>query len=350
MGFLPLEDTTVKTIARISLITALLALTACGSVKPQNARPDWVLGNSAAYPAATFLTGKGEADTQAVAQDRARADLAKIFSVNISEQTKDNSSYSQTNAGGTPVMQNTMDVSRSISTHTDEVLSGVAISETWQDPQTHEFHALATLSRPREAAALRQQIGDLDAGTAAYVNQAQNSSDLFDRIAAAGQAVDAQQTRAGLQHALQVVDATGAGMPSSWPLAKLEADRAALLKQFQVSAAADGRNAEGVKKLLAGALGDAGFTVTDAAPYTMTANLDAANLKPEGGWFWISGTLQVTLNGNGRARGVRRWELKVSGTDQKLAEQRLMDQVAQYLQGDIQSTVLGFASGKGGAQ
>ena len=340
---------TVKISARILLIaTSLLLLTACGTTKPQNVRPDWVTGNSASYPAATYLTGRGQADEMAVAKDRARADLAKVFSVNISEQTKDTSSYSQTNAGGAPVMQNTMDVSRNISTRTDQVLSGVEISDTWQDPVTHETYALATLSRSKAAAALRQQIGDLDAGTTAYLNQAQNSSDLFDKIAAAGQAVDAQQTRAGLQHALQVVDATGTGMPPPWPLAKLQADRAALLKQFQVTAAAEGKNAEALQKLLAGSLGDAGFTVVENAPYTMTANLDYANLTPQGGWYWITGTLQVTLNGSGRAHGVRRWDIKVSGTDPQLAEQRLMDQVAQYLQSDILGTVLDFASGKGG--
>lgn len=336
----------MKTSARILSLAAFLLLTACGMTKPQDAQPDWVTGNSGSFPASSYLTGRGQADEMAVAKDRARADLAKVFSVNVSEQTHDVSSYSQTNAGGTPVMQNTMDVSRNVSTRTDQVLSGVAISDSWQDPKTHEYYALATLSRSQASAALRQQIGDLDAGTTAYLNQAQNSSDLFDKITAAGQAVDAQETRTGLQHALQVVDATGMGIPPNWPLAKLQADRAALLKQFQVSATADGRNPEAVKKLLAGALGDAGFTVVDGAPYTMTANLDAADLQPQGGWYWITGTLQVTLNGSGRAHGVRRWDLKVSGTDPQLAEQRLMDQVAQYLQSDIQGTVLGFASGK----
>ena len=341
---------TVKTSARILSLAVFLLLAACGMTKPQDAQPDWVTGTSAAYPSSSYLTGRGQADEVAVARDRARADLAKVFSVSISEQTKDTSSYSQTNAGGTPVMQNTMDVSRNINTRTDQVLSGVSISDSWQDPKTHEYYALATLSRSQAAAALRQQIGDLDAGTTAYLNQAQNSSDLFDKITAAGQAVDAQQTRAGLQHALQVVDVTGMGMAPNWPLAKLQADRAALLKQFQVSAAAEGQKPQDVKKILAGALGDAGFTVAEGAPYTLTANLDTANLKPQGGWYWITGTLQVTLNGNGRAHGVRRWDLKVSGTDPQLAEQRLMDQVAQYLQSDIQGTVLGFASPNGQGQ
>jgi hypothetical protein len=326
-------------------------LAACSSVKPGDVRPDWVTGNSAAYPAASYLTGRGEADMLPLAQDRARADLAKTFSVNVSEQSRDMTSYSQTNAGPTPVMQNTMDVSRNISTRTDAVLQGVVISETWQDPQTHVYHVLATLSRPKASAALRQQISDLDAGTRSYLNAAQGSTDLFDKIAAAGQAVDAQQTRVALQRSLQVVDITGQGMPAEWPLAKLQADRAALLKQLQISAAADGRNADGVKKILAGSLAGAGFTVADAAPYTMTASLDYNTLQPQGGWYWITGTLQVGLTGtDSRAHGVRRWDLKVSGTDPQLAEQRVMDQIAQYLQSDIQATVLDFASGKAAGQ
>ena len=324
-----------------------LVLAACSTTKPQNAVPDWVNGNSASFPASAYLTGRGDGEMLALAQDRARADLAKSFSVAVSEQSKDTSAYSQGNAGGTQVTQNSLDVSRNISTRTDAVLQGVVISDTWQDPQTHSYHVLATLSRSKAAAALRQQIANLDAGTRASLAAAQGSTDLFDKIAAAGQAVDAQQTRTGLQRYLQVVDITGQGMAPEWPLSKLQADRTALLKQLQISAAAEGRNADAVKKLLAGSMADSGFTVADAAPYTMTANLDYTTLQPQNGWYWITGTLQVSLSGtDSRAHGVRRWDIKVSGTDPQLAEQRLMDQVSQYLQSDIQSTVLGFASGK----
>ena len=338
----------MKTLARIMLIPAMLFLAACSNTKPDNARPDWIVGNSAKYASNAYLTGRGQADNMAMAKDRARADLAKIFSVNISEQSQDASSYSQSNAGGTAVMQNTMDVSRNISTRTSQVLTGVEISETWQDPVSQQFYALATLSRAKAGTALRQQISDLDAATQGYIVAAQGSSDLFDKITASGQAVDAQQTRTGLQRDLQVVDLTGNGITPLWSLGQLQANRAALLKQLQISVSADGHDAAAVQKILAGALANAGFTVADGAPFTLNANLDYANLKPQGGWYWITGTLQVTLAGGNRAHGVRRWDLKVSGTDPQLAQQRLMDQVAQYLQSDIQSTVLGFAGSKNG--
>lgn len=335
----------MKTLLRFLTITAVSLLVACSAAKPGDARPDWVAGNSNQYPTSTYLVGKGQSDNMAVAKDRARADLAKIFSVAVNEQSQDSSSYSQDSAAATGP-KNTLDVSRSISTRTEQVMSGVEISDTWEDPKTLQYYALATLSRAKAATALRQQIGDLDAGTASYMNQAQSSDDLFDKISAANQAVDAQAARAGLQRSLQVVDPSGQGMPSSWPLTKLQADRAALLKQLQVSAAADGSDAPAVQKLLAGALANSGFTVTDKSPYTMTATLDYSDLAPQDGWYRITGNLQVSLAGtDSRAHGVRRWELKVSATDPQLAKQRLMDQVAQYLQNDIQGTVLAFAAG-----
>ena len=338
----------MNTLTRILIIAAVALLSACSSAKPGDTRPDWVNGNSGQYPAAKFLTGHGQADTMAEAKDRARAELAKNFSVNISERSTDTSAFSQSNANGMPTAQNSLDVSRNINTRTEQVLTGVEISDTWQDPKGLQYYALATLSRDKAATALRQQIGDLDAGTAASLSQAQNSSDLFDKISAAGQAVDAQQTRAGLQKELQVVDPSGMGIPSSWSLAKLQADRSALLKQMQLKAAADGQDAPAVQKLLAGALADSGFTVTDAAPYTMVANLNAADQPQREGFFWITGTLQVSLAGSdNRAHGVRRWELKVSAGNRQLAQQRLMDQVAHDLQSDIQGTVLAFAAGKG---
>jgi len=336
----------MNTPIRALMIATILSLTACSSAKPGDGRPDWVNGNPSQYPASAYLTGHGQSDNMATARDRARADLAKNFTVDVSEQSTDTSSFSQHSTDAGPA-KNNLDVSRNIKTRTDQVLSGVEISQTWQDPQSLQYYALATLSRAKAGAALRQQIGDLDAGTSAALNQAQSSSDLFDKIAAATEAVDAQQTRSGLQKELQVVDPSGMGIPSSWPLSRLQADRSALLKQLQITPAADGRDADATKKVLAGALSDSGFTVADGANYTMTANLDYSDLPPQDGWYWISGTLRVTMNGmDSRAHGVRRWDLKVSGSSKELAQQRLMDQVAQFLQQDIQGTVLAFASGR----
>jgi LPP20 lipoprotein len=334
-------------IRHLPLLLILLpgVLVACSQAIKPDARPDWVLGQDAKYPSSGYLQGHGQGDDLAIAKDRARADLAKNYSVKVSEQTKDVSSYSQSTSG---VEKNSLDVNRSLTTRTDEILRGVEIADTWQDSVTQEYYALAVLSRSKAATALRQQIADLDASTRSYLDQARASDDLFVKIANATRAVYAQTTRTGLQQELQVVDITGNGMPPIWSLGQLQADRSALLARLKISAAATGQDAAAVRPILAGALADAGFTVVGSGDYTMTANLNYANLSLRGdGWYWISGTLQVTLNANngGQAHGVRRWDVKVSATDPQLVHQRLLDQVALDLDTDIQATILGFADG-----
>jgi len=327
------------------LILVLGMLSACSQATKPDARPGWILGQDAKYPSSGYLLGRGQGDNLAIAKDRARADLAKNFSVNVSERLKDISAYTQ---GATAPAKNSLDVSRSLSTRTDEMLLGVEIGETWQDPVTQEYYALAVLSRLKTDVALRQQISDLDASTRSYLNQAQANNDLFVKIANATRAVDAQTTRTGLQQELQVVDITGRGLPPIWPLGQLQADRSALLARLKISAAATGQDAATVQPILAGALANAGFTVTGSGDYTMTANLNYANLSLRGdGWYWITGTLQVTLDANngGQAHGIHRWEVKVSATDPQLVHQRLMDQVALDLDTDIQTTILSFADG-----
>ena len=92
------EGTHVNTITRILTATAILLLAACSSAKPGDARPEWVNGNSSQYPAATYLTGHGQADNMAAAKDRARADLAKNFSVNVSDTAADSLSRKENSA------------------------------------------------------------------------------------------------------------------------------------------------------------------------------------------------------------------------------------------------------------
>ena len=52
-------------------------------------RPDWINAGSNKYPANAYLLGRGQSDNRALAQDRARADLSKIFQLRVIEESKD---------------------------------------------------------------------------------------------------------------------------------------------------------------------------------------------------------------------------------------------------------------------
>ena len=75
---------------RIRYIQVLcLILTTLMSCAGTPERPEWINGNSQKYESSRYLIGRGQSDIQAVARDRARADLAKTFQVGVLEESED---------------------------------------------------------------------------------------------------------------------------------------------------------------------------------------------------------------------------------------------------------------------
>lgn len=329
------------------LATAPLLLAACShGTRPNTQAPAWVHGTSEHYPASRYLTGHGQADSLAVARDRARADLAKTFAVKINAQSDDTSTSTRTSASTT---DHTLKLKRHIATQTDALISGIRIVDSWQNPTTQSNYALAVLPRQKAATALRQQITELDDGTQSNLQSARASQDLLAKIAASNQAVALQTQRAKLQSKLRVVSIAGHGITPRWSLDTLKADRAALLKRVTVAGVAKGANADQVQPMLAGALADAGFTVQHSAHYTITATLDYKPLPPRNGWYWLTGTLTLAMSGQHQTHHTARWTLKTSATAANLARQRLLDQVNTILYKRLPTAVLEFASGSRGS-
>ena len=72
---------------KIRIITTLLlglVLTACSSKQP-----DWVDNPGEEFPQKRYLSAVGEADNRSTADDRALANLAKIFEVAIRDNSLD---------------------------------------------------------------------------------------------------------------------------------------------------------------------------------------------------------------------------------------------------------------------
>jgi len=213
-----------QTMMRFPLFVAVgVFLVGCSSVP--SGPPDWVNGKSAKYPDNQYLVGRGQADAQEDARNRARADLAKILEVGISAKSSDVTSFSSGAEGAKTESQ----VSRSIATRTDQIVRGIQIPETWQDPQTKSTYALAVLPRSQAAMGLRADIDRLDAATRGYVAQARNAPDLLAQVASASKALDSQRERDAVQQTLQVVDVTGRGVEPEQNSGQLAADLAALL-------------------------------------------------------------------------------------------------------------------------
>jgi hypothetical protein len=319
-------------------------LSGCAS---QPTVPDWVSGESAKYKSDQYLIGRGSADTQEEAKDRARADVAKVFQVAVVANTDDTQRSKSDSSGA---VQFEEQASRHISTSTDQIISGIQIADMWKNPANGNVHVLAVLPRLQTATSLRQQIGSLDDAIRNYIEQSRREDDLFVKIAAANHALETQLEREGLQKNLQVVDITGRGIEPQWNSDKLKADLGDLLKRVSIAPRAAAGSPAGLEEIVAGALARAGFMpdTGDHPAYVLQARMNLNDLGLIDGWYWQRGNLEITLTetANNRVRGTKQWSIKGNAQNAAEAVQRAMDQADAILKRELGDAIVSMATAR----
>ncbi len=322
------------------LLFLVSLLTACSTATKQ---PDWINANSAQYPANAYLLGRGQSDNRALAQDRARADLSKIFQLRITEQSEDVVTFaSQAQEAG----KIEASASRFITTQTDQIVEGIRIAELWQDPASSQYHALAVLDRNQAANDLRQAIQAQDAATEDEITFARQQNDLFNQIGHASQAVAIQSSRYENQRILKIIDPTGIGIAATHNLTSLRSHRDELLQRVQIELLILNDPIGGVAPILQGALAGAGFrhAANNKANYRLEADLQLDGFPDNKGWYWYRGSLQINLldNTGGQSQGSHRWDLKVAAQNPDTAAQRARDQISKNLNAELRSVIVSF--------
>ncbi len=322
----------------ISLVTAC---TTSGSKQP-----DWINAASEKYPANAYLLGRGQSDHRALAQDRARADLSKIFQLRIIEESEDVVKFESQAVAGESSGATSASASRYITAQTDQLVEGIRIAELWQDPANKQFHALAVLDRNQAANDLRQAIQDQDTATEHEITFARQQDALFRQLAHANQAVEIQANRYENQRVLKIIDPTGIGIPPIYNLASLRADRDSLLQRVHIDLKLLNDPIGGVETILQGALAQAGFRhITGSrAEYQLEADLQLDGFPDDRGWYWYRGSLQVNLLGqeNNQSQGSHRWNIKVSSQNPDTAAQRARDAIDKTLNAELRDVIIGF--------
>lgn len=190
--------------ARTILILLFLLLAACAG-RP----PVWIGGESEKYPAAVYLTGVGSDADRGRAEDRARAEIAKIFRVEILARDSSGESHWLARAGSVAEEEYRQQVQAELTATTDKVLAGVRIAEVWQEKKTEKYYALAVLDRLRAAQALRYEIDEIDREAASLVRQAEVQTSPLRRLGRYLAALRALDGRRGLAADLRIVDPSG---------------------------------------------------------------------------------------------------------------------------------------------
>ncbi len=325
----------------IALLAPLTLLAACAGNPQTGGRPGWIDGPAAEWPDSAYLVGRGQSPSRAVAQDRARADLAKNFAVQVTETSTDTTRYESTDEDGTLTRQ----ASRAVETRTDQLLQGVEIADLWRDPASGEYHALAVLDRLQAAERLRERIAEKDAATERAIALARAAADPLTAARHAGRAVALQVARAEADRLLRVVDPAGLGEPPARALDVLRADRDALLARIRIRTEVVADPTGDLAPLLAGAVADAGFAAREGeADYLLRARLDLTDHTDADGWHWARGTLQLELLQlpDHHPRGSIRWPVKASARDAATARQRALNTLRKRLARDLRQTLVSF--------
>lgn len=303
----------------ITLVLMLLALAACGSGQPL---APWQQDPSD-YPEADYLRASGSGESQAAAQQRALANLARIFVVTIRDQGVD-FTQSRTDATGSGVIRQT---GRTIDSFAEQVLEGARVAEYWRDTEGHHY-ALAVLEKAPASAALRREIGELDRDSNQRVRDGEAQASPLAALAALEQARQWQLSRALLRQKLDVLGTPAP--PPRYPPAALEQRIRDQLRRMPVSVHTEDPR---LRPLLQGALTRLGVPLDAEAPYRLEARLGLEPLKWEQGWYWQRGALALVLSrtSDGQAQASRRWPVKAAATDQTLVAERLQDHLSSTL-------------------
>jgi hypothetical protein len=311
-------------------------------------KPEWVDGDANLYPNEQYLVANGSASSPELAKDRALGNLVKIFETHIRESTTTQSDTRVQMKNGKESYTRDQRLAQQINIHTDKVVQGARVAETWLDKSVQTHYALAVLDRAQAGNNMRDEMRRLDDETGVELARSDAQSDVLLSMAALNHAVQLQREREALQKTLKVIDLSGKGSPEKWNMADLRGKLETKLQSLRIATNVGTDSYGMLDQILRSAMGNAGFPSagTDAG-FTLVADLETQDLGLREGWYWLRGKLSVKLvESNGKIRGRKEWPLKVSALQRNDAESRLMTQVSQKLNQDLKSVMLAFATGE----
>ncbi|UCD84375.1 MAG: LPP20 family lipoprotein, partial [Deltaproteobacteria bacterium] len=230
----------------------------------EKGKPAWVDGNSPAYPKIMYITGVGRADVLASAQDKARAEVAKVIRAEVSQKSQTWERYIETRKGKSFTVEDNLKLEQLTQVTTEQTLEGVEIVQNWQD-STGMHYALAVLERDHAMAMLREKIGDLDKETKKLIELSEGSKTPLGKVKSYRQAIDNILLRDTFNQEFRVINPQGQGIPDAVDIIEVKtALDKVLTQEFSIGAEVDGEFAAELKAAIIEGLNRDGFITAKA--------------------------------------------------------------------------------------
>jgi hypothetical protein len=179
-------------------------------------KPSWIDGVSPDYPPGQYLTGVGQADNRAAAEDRAYAALARIFKAEVSARSKDWESYLVVEQRGTSHDERRLALDQLTRVSTDKVLENAKIVDRWYDAKANLHYALGGMQRAQAETAMMERLNDLDHSIQSDVAEARQTSDKLAKVRALRRATRNLVLRETYNADLRVIRASGQGTAAAY--------------------------------------------------------------------------------------------------------------------------------------
>jgi len=228
-------------------------------------RPDWVDGDSIQYPSSQYLIGVGYGPDRKSAEDKARAEIAKIFFSKIDSQTSSYQEYLQTTSRGESRVEETLTIDDITKVSTQKVLSGVRISNVYQETGPKPlFYALAVLDRDQSATILSDKIQQLDQDIKGLLVRAEDQEDTLSKIKFLKQSIRRHVLREAYDAELRIVSRSGTGISPSTSFTEIKGRlESILLRDFFIGISVAGTRADEIQEALVQGLNQQGFSISE---------------------------------------------------------------------------------------
>lgn len=265
-------------------------------------RPAWIDAAPAEYPRSRFLTGVSSADDLSAAKDRARGEIAKVFSTKITMNTAVTSSENTYIAQGLTEASSAQNIAQNLRAVAQKNLEGVEIAQIWRDEASGQYYALAVLDRSKALTALAEKTQELDARAADTAAQLAATAEKLQKAKHALVLLGILKAREALAADRRVLNPAGAAEPGpdttssrrSAAQALSDLDVALLMSREnspQVAAAViRALNVMGIEAKTAAAADGADIAAECAVEFAAVADTDSQSR-----WHWYRGTAAVAL-------------------------------------------------------
>jgi len=276
------------------LLTAVCVLSLAGCASKPKA-PEWSLGQSGQYPRETHFIGVGIAKERYQAEDRARAQIAKVFEVQVQASERSSESFWTDRIGQIESGQYRQSAAVDLTTTTDRRLSGVRIAQTWYDERSRDYYVLAVLERLQLSRALRGQIDELDARVSARVGQAESSPSVIRQLSLYVQALSDLRARATPAADLAVVSPSGFVPPAPYLTSEIAGRVDALAGRLSIGVELEGDEQDIVKGAMVRALSRLSLSLNGAQDkdLVLRGEIRSEQYAGQSPWHWSHASAQV---------------------------------------------------------